>query len=163
MLTLRIKKKSDGTGALSCVRADGTATWQSQRAGHAQFFALHDLTHYAVESVLGYRLGFFGLVASGWSLEDFGSPWPRGPIPAEADPSELIVGLLDAERAAGDEWSAEEFNRQARLAPAALGADAAGPRISDDQLAAIRTRRAELFTRWEGVPPGESLVLSFNA
>jgi hypothetical protein len=26
--------------------------------------------------------GFYGLVAEGWNLTDFGKPWPRGPVPA---------------------------------------------------------------------------------
>jgi hypothetical protein len=27
---------------------------------------LHDLTHYAVETALGYRRDFFGLITEGW-------------------------------------------------------------------------------------------------
>src|SRR5207245_8210042 len=45
--------------------------------------------------------GFYGLVAEGWDLTDFGSPWPRGPLPPEALVSEFIVGFLDRERGAG--------------------------------------------------------------
>jgi hypothetical protein len=48
-----------------------------------------------------HRRGFFGLIAEGWELSDFGSPWPRGRIPADAEPSEGIVGLLDLERYQG--------------------------------------------------------------
>ncbi|HEY5060709.1 MAG TPA: hypothetical protein VII52_04185, partial [Gemmatimonadaceae bacterium] len=70
-LIIRIKKKSDGSAALSCIRADGTTTWQQQNGKLGRFFPLHDLTHYAVESVLGFRNAFYGLVASGWDLADF--------------------------------------------------------------------------------------------
>ena len=38
---------------LRCVRADGSATWQKQTDRHAAYFALHDLTHFAVETELG--------------------------------------------------------------------------------------------------------------
>src|SRR5262245_60665350 len=97
-LVIRIKKKSDGSAALSCQRADGTVTWQRQEGAQGRFFPLHDLTHFAVETVLGLRQGFYGLVASGWNLTDFGRPYPRGPIPAEAATAEFIVGFLDQER-----------------------------------------------------------------
>ena len=77
-LFIRIKKKSDGSAALSCLRSDGSVTWQRQDGALGRFFPLHDLTHYAVESELGHSRGFYGLVAGGWNLTDFGKPWPRG-------------------------------------------------------------------------------------
>src|SRR2546430_3915906 len=83
-LLIRIKKKSDGSAALSCLRPDGSVTWQRQNGQQGRFFPLHDLTHYAVEAVLGHARGFYGLVAEGWYLADFGNPWPRGPLPPEA-------------------------------------------------------------------------------
>lgn len=156
-LTIRLKKHRDGTAALTCTRADGTSTWQRQHGAQAAFFPRHDLTHYAVETVLGHRRGFYGLVAEGWDIGDFGTPWPRGPMPDDADPTELIVGFLDLERASGERWTAAELTE--KLATQ-LGARA--PSISDEQLAQIRARRAELFERWDAVPPGESLELPFE-
>jgi hypothetical protein len=35
-------------------------------------------------------------------------------------------------------------------------------RITEDQTARIRALRAELFGRWNAVPPGEALELSFE-
>src|SRR5262245_5618971 len=109
-LIIRLKKNRDGTAVLSCTRPDGSVTWQKQEGRQASFFPRHDLTHYAVETVLGHRRGFYGLLAEGWDFSDFGTPWPRGPLPVDADPSELITGLLDAERANGIEWPAAEMN-----------------------------------------------------
>ena len=34
---------------------------------------LHDLIHYVVETTLGYREAFFGLLAAGWDIQDFGA------------------------------------------------------------------------------------------
>jgi hypothetical protein len=161
-LTIRIKKNRDGTAALTCTRADGSVTWQRQEGGHALFFPLHDLTHYAVETVLRHRRGFYGLVAEGWDFGDFGAPWPRGPIPADAEPAELIVGLLDAERASGAEWSAADFREQAAQFLATHGAVGASLALTDDQLARIRRRMRELFAAWEAVVPGEALELEFE-
>lgn len=63
-------KRADKPDVLTCVRDDGSTTWMHERPG----FVLHDLAHYAAEITFGYRLGFFGLVASGWELSnsDFG-------------------------------------------------------------------------------------------
>ena len=58
-LEIHIKKKADGSAALSC-------------------------------------RGFYGLVALGWDLSDFGKPWPRGPLPDET----LVLGFSPAATAA---------------------------------------------------------------
>jgi hypothetical protein len=53
-LIIRIKRKTDGSAALSCLRADGSTTWQRQEGQLGRFFPLHDLTHYAVETAMGF-------------------------------------------------------------------------------------------------------------
>ena len=147
MLQIEILKQPDGSGVLRCTRPDGSSTWQKQTR-HAAHFALHDLTHFAVETTLGYQHGFFGLIAEGWDVEDTTGKGSRGPLPAEALEVERVVGLLDSERASGAVWTAEEFNRFS-------------PRIlSESELHALRSRRAELFRNWRAVPAGEKLNLN---
>jgi len=160
-LLIQIKKKIDGSAALSCRRVDGSLTWQRQEGAQGRFFPLHDLTHYAVETVLGCARGFYGLVAEGWDLTDFGKPWPRGPLPAEALAAELIVGFLDGERAEGAEWSAEEFNANAATYYVEHGLSGAFV-ISDEQLREIRRKRGGLFARWAALPAGATLELPFT-
>jgi hypothetical protein len=160
-LLVRIKKKTDGSAALSCLRADGSVTWQRQEGIHGRFFPLHDLTHYAVETVLGHRRGFFGLVAEGWNVTDFGAPWPRGPIPDEADWSERIVGFFDAERATPERWTAADINEELSLHARQSDREPRPP-LSDEELNAVRARRAELFALWRAVLPGETLELPFD-
>jgi hypothetical protein len=160
-LTIRIKKNADGSAALSCVRADGTATWQRQQGAQGLFFPRHDLTHYAVETVLGYDRAFYGMVADGWNITDFGTPWPRGPIPDDADPAELIVGFLDSERATGLRWTAADFNDKAAAYYRDHGLSASPPVLTEDQLARVRQRRAELFAQLDAIPPGGTLELTF--
>jgi hypothetical protein len=161
-LVIRIKKKSDGSAALSCIRADGTTTWQQQNGRLGRFFPLHDLTHYAVESVLGFRNAFYGLVASGWDLTDFSSTAPRGRIPPEALCAEVVVGYFDLERATGVPGTAEGLN--ARLDE--FHADNKLPipelRCSEEQVDQIRQVRGELFARWNAVAPGDALLLDFE-
>lgn len=160
-LIIRIKKNSDGGASLTCTRPDGTATWHRHASAQAGFFPRHDLTHYAVESVLSHLRGFYSLVAAGWDLSDFGTPSPRGKVPAEADSVEAVVGFLDLERASGNIAGVEDLNaylasrcREQGHTPPAL--------VSSDELALIRRRRGELFARWDALPPGEALELAFN-
>jgi hypothetical protein len=160
-LIIRIKKKTDGSAALSCIRPDGSTTWQRQEGQLGRFFPLHDLTHYAVESVMGFQRAFYGLVAEGWDLSDFGTVESRGKIPDEAGLAESVVGLFDLERMTGERGNAEQMNEQLRTARADRGLSTTLS-ITDEQIARIRELRAELFDRWKTVPPGEALELSFH-
>lgn len=156
-LTVRLKKMADGSASLSCTRADGSVTWQKQEGQQGVFFPYHDLTHYAVESVLSIK-GFYRVVASGWDIGDFGKPWPKGPLPEEAHLAEVIVGFLDTERASRTTWSPEEWY----AAAAAYFAQHQIPHPSlptIDDLRRIREERARLFDRWDRLPPGETLKL----
>jgi len=149
MLRIEITKRPDGSGLLRCTRADSSVTWQTQ-AKHAAHFALHDLTHFAVETTLGYRRGFFGLISEGWSVEDTTGKGPRGPIPDETGEVEHIVGLFDSERASGALWTSDEFN-------------SSSPRpLSADEIHGVRSLRSALFQQWRAVSPGESLSLTFE-
>jgi hypothetical protein len=161
-IVVRIKKGKDGRVALSCVREDGSTTWQRQQGGQAAFFPKHDLTHYAVESTLRLRQGFYGLVAAGWDFSDFGTPWPRGRPPLEANISEMIVGFLDLERASGEHRPAKELNHTISEF-CAENAAPAWRAISEDDLGEMRQARAELFASWEAVKPGDALEISFDA
>ncbi|GAC1693216.1 MAG: hypothetical protein NVS9B3_11480 [Gemmatimonadaceae bacterium] len=160
-LVIRIKKKTDGTAALSCVRADGTTTWQRQEGQPGRFFPRHDLTHYAVETVLGYRRAFYGLVAAGWSMSDFGTPWPRGPLPDEGHIAEMVVGFLDVERATGERGGAGALNASIAQMSADRGI-APVPPLSDGDLERMRAMRGELFARWEAVEQGGTLEVVFH-
>jgi hypothetical protein len=162
-LTIRLARKPDGSTLLSCRRPDGSSTWQRREGA---YFALHDLSHYAAETVLGLRYGFFGLLADGWNITDFGTRWPRGPIPAyaaeEAALAEHVAGALDRERAMGMASPAAAFN--ALLADAYRAFDRTPPRLlTDDELEGIRATFDALAARWYGLAPGEDLELPFPA
>lgn len=161
-IVIRIKKDRDGRTALSCTRADGTTTWQRQEGGQAAFFPRHDLTHFAVESVLGRTDGFYGLVAAGWDLSDFGTPWPRGKLPPAANISEMIVGFFDLERSSGERGTAEDLNETLREFCVANGLPEER-QLTEEDLAGIRRRRAEVFAQWDAVEPGEALEVVFES
>src|ERR1051326_1717428 len=142
MLLVQITKRPDGGCGLRCVRADGSATWQKQDR-HAAFFVRHDLTHFAVESTMGFHSGFFGLIAQGWEIEDTTGKGTRGALPGEAAEVEYMVGSLDSERASGAIMTAEDYNALARVHLESAGLVA--PRtLTDDDLWRVRSRRGEL-------------------
>ena len=153
-LKIEIVKRSDGAGVLRCTRPDGSVTWQKQSQRFAAHFSYHDLTHFAVETTLGYKLGFFGLIALGWDVDDTTGKGTKGPLPPEAGEVEQVVGLFDSERASGILWTVEEF---ATYAPPSMSRT-----LDADAIQAVRTRRAELFRAWGEVAVGGKLELEFT-
>jgi hypothetical protein len=159
-LTIHLARRADGAVVLELRRADGTSTWQKRRGPTADFFAIHDLTHYAVETILGFDRAFYGLVAAGWDLHDFGTPWPRGPLPPEAVPAEVIVGCFDTARAARVPLTADQCN----TTTSSYFANAGMPcpvSVTDDVLERVRDRLSELVWRWHALPARETLALPF--
>src|SRR5436190_22117753 len=81
---IEFAKRKDGNTVLRCIRDDGSSSWQRNENQHARFFPLHDLVHYALESELGCREGFFGLIASGWNIDETTGKSARGVLPRVA-------------------------------------------------------------------------------
>ncbi len=142
---------------LTCRRDDGTITWMAERPE----FVAHDLGHYAVETVFGYRLGFFGLVAQGWDLSttDFGRdprtkaryPWPDG----AQEPVEYVVSLIQRGPQAGI-CTADALREALRLY---WGRVPDG--FDDGRIARARREVARLEGLWAAVPAGGTLELEF--
>ena len=133
---IQLKKGRDGPATLACVRADGTRTWGKEHP----FFPVHDLTHCAVESVLGFDQAFFGLIAKGWDIDDFAKP--------------------RASRAAP--LSVAEFNETVFASLPPVQRDAFQP-LTDAQVSRVRELRSTLETRWHELPVGATLVVEFPA
>lgn len=161
-LRVELGRRTDGTVVLRCTRVDGSLTWQKQTLPNARFFPFHDLTHFAVESVLGLR-GFFGLIAEGWDIAETDGKGARGPLPRESVLVEHIVGLFDHERSGTiARLSAAEFLEHLRARAAAGGFPLPDPPPSDEQLDAVRARIGELHALWRGTAAGGELRLEFS-
>ena len=160
VLLIRLSKKTDGSTVLSCTRPDGSQTWQRHQR-HATFFPLHDLMHFAVESTLNLRYGFYGLLASGWAITDFGERTLPPYAAADAIFAETAVGLLFGEQATGDRYDVVGFN-ETLVASMAEGKHAVERRVMKDELESIRRLWQELVARWAAVAPGGEMALSFE-
>ena len=102
-------KMKDNESSFTCYRPDGTSTGQKSD----EYFIGHDLRHYVVETTLKLNNAFYGMMLRGWDIRDYGTPWPKGPMPEDALPdltlAEHLTSFLDRERIT-THWTAEEVN-----------------------------------------------------
>ena len=156
-LQVQFAKRADGNVVLRCTRKDGSSTWK-RYDNQAAFFSRHDLSHFAVETVLGLTRGFFGLIAEGWDISDMDGKGPRG-RPDGSVPVENIVGLFTQEHAGvAGPFTATEFNAQLE---AMTGQPLLRP-LTDAELEAVRTRIDFLYQQWADTPSGSTLDLSYT-
>jgi hypothetical protein len=157
-MQVRLKKGRDGPDSLACVRDDGTSTWRRIQRG----LALHDLAHYAVETEIEIPDGFFGLVETGWNLEDLADAEERSRIPPGSIWVEFLVNTFITEAAGGELYEADAFNESVSKSAAKLGI--AAPReLGAEEIARVRGNLLSLVARWRALPPGETLELTFRA
>jgi hypothetical protein len=160
-VVIELTKQVSGDSVLKCFRADGSTTWQRNEGPRALFFPLHDLTHYAVETVLGADDGFYGLIARGWEIAETTGETARGGAPDGTIAIEHLVGVLDAERASGTTIAAAEVNSYSAAFAQQHGRTGL-PQLNADVLDRIRTEIARLHAIWRGVKVGETMRLSFS-
>jgi hypothetical protein len=152
-MILRFTRGREKWDTIACFRENGTATWERANAG-----VPHDLIHFAVESTLGLRQAFYGLLASGWQIQDFGAIDPstgrKRAIPEEAGRAEQLVGLVQSELMG----VLRREDVEAMLAESSLPLLS----ISTEQLDQIRRAARELVWQWQQVAPGGHLELRFD-
>jgi hypothetical protein len=142
----RYKHKPD---TLTCIRDDGTVTWNHIHRGFVQ----HDFAHYVVETTLGFQNAFFGLVAKGYDIPDFSLPTSKRPskIPPEAMEVEPIVALLQAEL--WDSIPDPLLQPDSQELPV---------NVTIEQIEAMRQHLRKLLQQWQNLMPGESMDLQFG-
>src|SRR5262245_30578485 len=155
-MKIQFSRGKDKKDVLSIVRSDGSRSWQHQQPG----IPAHDLTHYAVESELGLRDAFFGLVAKGWDITRLTDRDVRSMLPLEGLWAEFVVGLIQTERLASEPLSADEFNDMLtkELRNRGLVYDR---RITEDELFRIRRTFMDIYSSWRLLKPSESITLEF--
>lgn len=149
--------KADKYDGLRCIRRDGS---ESACDMPRQGILPHDLAHCVVESALGYRHGFLGLVAGGAEIRDIvdivHDPANRT-IADEATRIEAIVESLQAQLWSGA-FDLDLFMEGVRSACDVRGR--AMPELSGVDVETVMFRRAqELNARWQQVPFHGSLEL----
>ena len=151
-MRIDIRRYESKPNMLVCTRADGTSTFQSY-GNQSDFFPVHDLTHVAVETILSFSEGFFGMIASGRNVSE-----TEGEIPWQGHMAERLVGILMLD-GLGTDPTLEEILATIN---AALEVDGFPPlELTRAQLLAIRQRRDELVERWRNLPVDGCLSIDF--
>ncbi len=161
-MLIRFAKHANRPATLNCLRDDGSATWFTASPANADFFVYHDLLHYAVEATLGYSTAFFGLVAAGRDLNDFGSEEGTPDVRAysvEANDTERLVGLIQTVSSQGVPPSYEALCEA--WSSSTNGDSSERPPIDEAQLATICAVWQNLTQRWKATEVNHTLELAF--
>jgi len=149
--------RADKLDVLRCVRGNGT---QTSTPMPRQGILPHDLIHYVVESTLGYRFGFLGMVAGGadiaFAMQQSHEAQAQG-LADEAVHAEAIVESLQAQLWSGgfDEAAFHEGVRAACAARSTGAPDLHAVDIEQQLLGGV----IALNARWQQVPFHASLEL----
>ncbi|MEM8486683.1 MAG: hypothetical protein AAF564_14110 [Bacteroidota bacterium] len=154
-MEIRIKKGKGDVHALTCMRADGTATWSKLKG---RYGPAHDLAHYVVETSLGNFGGFYGLLMQGHDITDFEEREDRTWIGTEGLYIECVVMGLQYIASGVDAPSA--FNT---MVEDACKRQEIPSRIvfSAMHVATLVSRYQDKLYEWNALQPGQSMVLSF--
>lgn len=154
MLTLTFTKHDSQSGAIQATRSDGSSTYANQHT----FMIIHDLYHYAVETVLKLEGGFYGFLEAGIDITTFEGPRDqRPPMEREGIMIEHLVNLLTTELNSGRQ---DDFLKQLQMI---LDKDelAFPESLTEETLEEIRQRAAELTRQWQTLHDKGKMVLEF--
>ena len=161
-LRLQFKKQKDGSAVLTCFRTDGTSTFTKIRPG----LEVHDLAHYVVETNLGFKEAFYGLINQGFTVPDFELPRDQRPLalipenlPAESLQTEYIVNQLQVELLN----SGEQQDSISLLQQAMTSRGLAFPsELTADMMPSMRRELKDLVARWQALSAGEVILLEMD-
>ena len=66
-MVIQLTKNKAKPNIIKYIRDNGTETWMYSD----DFFVRHDLSHFILESVLGYHTAFNGMINQGMDIRDF--------------------------------------------------------------------------------------------
>ena len=149
-------KSGQEEAVFSCKRKDGTVTW----AHVSKFFMLHDLCHYAIETIIPLKKAFLGMLAGGTAITEFELPKDERTfdLTPEALFAEHLVNLVVIDYTQGRmdnllEVFSATYDRTGSSLPYS---------ITEEKLENIRIKYASLVEQWISVPERESLKLLFE-
>jgi hypothetical protein len=156
-LEIKIKKGRDGKSTLICTRPDGSTTWSQV----GDYFPVHDMAHYVVESTLKVPNAFYSLILDGWNMEDFAVKGMGRRLPHEANLVEALVGRLQRDLMPGSDFTARTYNEE--VVAVLEGIDNPARReITDEELSVMRVRLRELLQEYKAIAPGGAITLEFE-
>lgn len=156
-MQIHFTKNNGKLHLITYYRTDGTNTWM-----HAsEYFVLHDLSHYAIESELCYPDAFYGMLNQGMKPGDFENRQIRQQLgmSSPAAHAENLANLFLTEQLQG------RFNDFISVAEAAWKTsfgDIPSPALRGEQVDAIRQNLEQRILEWKNLEIGNTLILSFS-
>lgn len=132
----------------------------------------HDFVHLAVEQTLGFKRGFWGMIAEGIApgdIQEIAKAGGHASASRAEIPSAEIVELIQAERVVecfeADFWGAPADNETFREVASVACAHSfvPCPALDDDAIASIRARIAAFAKEWMAAPAGKRFDLKWSA
>jgi hypothetical protein len=157
IMLIRITKGRDGPNTLTCIRDDGTTTWAKVQ----DYFPVHDITHYVVETTLGIPNAFYSLVSDGWDITQFAEKGAGKRIPPQANLVEALVTRLQQRLMPGSDMSVDSYNEEVQAILEGIDNPERRP-VTEEELGAMWTRLRELIAEFKALEPGGSLELTFE-
>jgi hypothetical protein len=156
-MEIRFTRTGKEENDFSCIRKDGSVTWKKVSA----FFIIHDMAHFAAETILPLKNSFLEMVAAGTDISRFDLPKEQRhfQLTKEAIFAEHLVNLLVIDITQGriddipgkirenNEYNSPE-DMLSLLTPAKLDA--------------IRLKHRELMAAWAALLAGETIKLIFE-
>ena len=156
-MQIQIKKNLGKLHIIKYIRDNGTETWMQAD----DFFVRHDLSHYALESIMQYKTAFNGMLNSGMEIRDFEDKEKRAllNITAEAWYAENMANLFLIEISQGEFLDFNTIQQQAFISfnnrfPAIL--------LPEEKITATRNYLRHLLQQWAEMPVGQTLALTFD-
>ena len=124
------------------------------------FFIRHDLSHYAIETILQFKTAFYGMIQNGMDIRDFENKEKRKAllITAEAWYAENMANLFLMETKNGN---FEDFNSISSQTLAEMNLPFPALLLNEDDLNTIRNYLQQLLFQWNQLPTGDTLRLNF--
>jgi hypothetical protein len=156
-MLMRITKNTGKPHIIKYIRDNGTETWMYSD----DFFVRHDLSHFAIESVMEYRTAFNGMLNAGMDIKDFEDKEKRAKliVTDEACYAENMSNLFLTEILQGE---FEDFNAVQQNSFTALNTQCRTITLNDEKIKAIRNYLRQLLAQWNEMPVGETMELTFN-
>ena len=156
-MIIQLTKNGAKPNIIKYIRDNGTETWMYID----DFFVRHDISHFILESVLGYHTAFNGMINQGMDIRDFENKEKRAALAVtdEAYYAENLANLFLIEIVQG-EFS--DFNTVQQDAFVSWNNQFPEICLADDKITQIRFQLRELLHQWEKLPEGEKMELIFE-
>lgn len=155
-MQIQFTKNSDKPHLIVYRRNDGSETWM-----HAsEFFVLHDLSHFVLESELGYTDAFYGMLNKGMNPGDFENRETRqhAGMSLQASHAENLANLFLIEQVQGE---FENFIAVAGDAWKTSFGNHVQPPLPEGHVVSIRKQLQQKLAAWKELEIGNTLILSF--